>query len=164
MNNKNTIPRTCIECQRDFLADPREVNRGNALFCSLSCAAFHNNRVRLLSYKTLSKNCPQCGKTFKTKLPEKIYCSMHCRQQFYYKRNSHKGYPQELKNLPCEVCGWHESTIDHHHIISPRKEGPKTLDNLVVVCPNCHRKIHKNLISQDDLYKIVNSRTISSSA
>ena len=43
----------------------------------------------------------------------------------------------------CCLCPQHEDvTIDLHHILPISEDGPNTEDNLIVVCPNCHRKIH----------------------
>ena len=35
--------------------------------------------------------------------------------------------------------------------------------NVVILCPNCHRLAHRNLLSKDKLILLVNLRTISSS-
>jgi formylglycine-generating enzyme required for sulfatase activity len=42
----------------------------------------------------------------------------------------------------CCLCPQHEDVTDLHHIIPISEDGPNTEDNLIVVCPNCHRKIH----------------------
>lgn len=40
---------------------------------------------------------------------------------------------------------------DAHHIIPMSKGGKHSLENAVVLCPNCHRKTHLGRISVDDL-------------
>ena len=67
-----------------------------------------------------------------------------------------------FKDVPCEICGWEETTRDLHHIEEVSKDGKNEVENLISVCPNHHRMIHKNLISKDELLSIVKSRTISS--
>lgn len=42
----------------------------------------------------------------------------------------------------CVICGWDEATCDRHHIVPTSKGGKDTLDNVVILCPNCHRKVH----------------------
>lgn len=42
-----------------------------------------------------------------------------------------------------------EKVLDKHHILHVKEGGPNTFDNLIVVCPNCHRKIH----ARRDIYK-----------
>ncbi len=147
------------------MADPREVNRGNALFCNLSCVATNSNRTRLIDSQIISNKCPRCGEMFETKAPTKIYCSQKCKSAYRYYSGAGE-FPRSsvLRKKPCEVCGWNETTRDIHHITSPLKGGTNDLFNVVVVCPNHHRLIHNNLVSQDDLFLIIKSRTISSSA
>jgi hypothetical protein len=43
---------------------------------------------------------------------------------------------------PCSICGWDKSSCDVHHIIEKCNGGTNDHDNLVCVCPNCHRVIH----------------------
>jgi len=42
----------------------------------------------------------------------------------------------------CCLCPQHEDVTDLHHIIAISEDGPNTEENLIVVCPNCHRRIH----------------------
>jgi hypothetical protein len=42
----------------------------------------------------------------------------------------------------CCLCPEHADVTDVHHIVPISEDGPNTADNLMVVCPNCHRKIH----------------------
>lgn len=44
----------------------------------------------------------------------------------------------------CSICGWDDASIDIHHIIEFANGGTDDMDNLVTVCPNCHRKIHEH--------------------
>ena len=43
----------------------------------------------------------------------------------------------------CCLCPQHEDITDIHHIIQISEGGPNTEENLMVVCPNCHAKIHR---------------------
>ncbi|MDO8641368.1 MAG: HNH endonuclease signature motif containing protein [Nitrosarchaeum sp.] len=40
--------------------------------------------------------------------------------------------------VKCSICEWNESSCDLHHII-PDEE---SFENLIIICPNCHRIIH----------------------
>ena len=42
----------------------------------------------------------------------------------------------------CVLCGWSVASRDIHHIVERSNGGSDDHDNLVVVCPNCHRSIH----------------------
>ena len=40
--------------------------------------------------------------------------------------------------------------------------GKNEVQNLITLCPNCHRLAHRNLLSEDKLRELVDLRTISS--
>ena len=44
--------------------------------------------------------------------------------------------------LSCALCGWNELPCEVHHIIAQADGGTDDLDNLIYVCPNCHRILH----------------------
>lgn len=89
-----------------------------------------------LGYGTVNSRIKRFG--IKTRR-NKDYCdgnSMSAWQRFLNKKYKHT----------CQFCGWNKTTCDVHHKISPLNGGKNTKENLVVVCPNCHRLIHKNLL------------------
>lgn len=45
--------------------------------------------------------------------------------------------------LGCGICAWNEATCDIHHALPKVKGGSDAMNNLVCVCPNCHRKLHQ---------------------
>ena len=51
----------------------------------------------------------------------------------------------------CIGCGMRASACDAHHIIWWEHSGPTGITNLVLLCPDCHRKVHKHgyTVSQD---------------
>ena len=160
------ITKNCKHCESSFLADTRELNRGNAKFCSLTCCALYNNTQRELNQNDLI--CKHCSNTFKSSSLIAKYCSQSCKLKNYrLKKKSGNIYDRQLeiliKKYPCEVCGWDTASRDAHHIIHVSKGGKSIVENLISICPNHHRMIHSNLLSQDYLCQIVKSRTISSS-
>lgn len=44
----------------------------------------------------------------------------------------------------CERCGWNEARCDVHHREPKAAGGPHTLENAIVLCPNCHRIEHES--------------------
>jgi HNH endonuclease len=44
----------------------------------------------------------------------------------------------------CTICN--EPSYDFHHIDHMENEGKTEYDNLIVLCPNCHRRVHKENI------------------
>lgn len=57
----------------------------------------------------------------------------------------------ERANRRCEYCEDEVDQPDVHHIQPRREGGPNTPSNLIVLCPNCHRKADNGLISQSKL-------------
>lgn len=57
----------------------------------------------------------------------------------------------ERMNIGCSRCGWNESTCDIHHINGRKIEDFNNHKNLCLLCPNCHRLVHTNKISKDEL-------------
>lgn len=156
--------RSCKNCNKPFLVENKEINRGNGLFCTISCATSYNNSKQ--SYN-ISNICKHCGKSFLSIKVSK-YCSSSCKQKNYrFKKKSNIGYDKQLTLLlqeyPCEICDWKEAPRDVHHIIPVSNNGKTIFENLISLCPNHHRMVHYNLFSQDYLLKIAKSRTISSS-
>lgn len=156
------IERKCKTCNESFLADTREINRGNALYCSRSCAA---KAPKLVEF---NKVCKHCGKDYIANHQHSKFCSNYCKQKNYrLKSKSEETNMKQLyklfQDIPCEICGWNETSRDLHHIIEVSKGGKNEINNIISVCPNHHRMIHKNLISKDELLKLIKDRTISSS-
>lgn len=54
----------------------------------------------------------------------------------------------------CMRCGWHEATCDTHHITPKSNGGKYSLDNGVLLCPNCHRLATLGLVSADELRRV----------
>lgn len=159
------VEKICETCGKPFQADTREVNRGNGKYCSQSCA---NRAPKSLQYKMI---CKHCGREFMAASKTAKYCSDSCKQKNYRARQREVSVESNLciktlydifENIPCEICAWDKTTRDLHHIVEVAEGGQNEVNNIICVCPNCHRMIHNNLISKDDLYKIVETRTISS--
>jgi predicted HNH restriction endonuclease len=53
----------------------------------------------------------------------------------------------------CELCG-RRGVIHVHHIKSKGSGGNDEADNLVSLCPVCHDKVHRGLISREALERM----------
>lgn len=51
-------------------------------------------------------------------------------------------------NYTCQCCKIKKGTMNVHHIIYRSKGGSDDLDNLIVLCENCHNKLHKGLLKE----------------
>ena len=117
-------------------------------------------------WKNKSKNqkhsvCAECYKDVRKK-------SYDANAQ-YYKDKSRKRrkehafqYEEYKKSLSCQVCGESESVcLDFHHMDSSKKDFTigsrkhssgnfettiKEIEKCVVLCANCHRKVHGGII------------------
>ena len=79
---------------------------------------------------------------------------------------------KKLLGAKCQICEWQgfakkknknikqENFIEAHHLtqISDKQSGSLCTDNIILVCPNCHREIHYgseiSVISSGDVIKI----------
>lgn len=46
-------------------------------------------------------------------------------------------------NYTCQCCKTKKGTLHAHHIIYRRNGGADTLDNLITLCEECHKKLHR---------------------
>jgi len=141
---------------------------GSGRFCSESCAKSrsHNKQTREKIASSVAAwaashphelhkyTCEKCGKAFESKKirqSRKKHCEQCKRKVAYCKEDaksilefSKRTQQKILKRakIKCVLCGWNEAACDIHHIVPKKKGGTDSHDNLVVVCPNCHRTIH----------------------
>lgn len=55
----------------------------------------------------------------------------------------------------CEYCGNKTKEIlQIHHIDSVANGGNNDLNNLIILCPNCHKAAHAGIIKKDELKKL----------
>lgn len=76
------MKKECLCCNNEFQADLREVNRGSAKFCSLSCAAKYRNLHR----KKYKCKCIVCEQEFEAQSSKAKYCTNACKLKDYRKR------------------------------------------------------------------------------
>ena len=164
-----TISKNCLNCEIEFLAQKREVKRGNGKFCSLKCSsAYRTKLVIIKGPKTPNVSCAHCKKEFYLKL------SRHklSKSGLYFCCRAHKDVSQKIggikeimpshygvitrkdnckhyrkkafsaKSQSCERCGYnsHPAAIIVHHIDRDRMNDD--ILNLEVLCANCHAIEH----------------------
>ena len=152
---KKSYIRTCKFCGK-------MLNKSQKVFCSQSCSAKYNNKF--ISRKTKeSRTCVVCGKDFMCSVHVKKCNSVcddckkhnrpHNKEAKFILDYSKRTVTKILKRSGhgCEICGWNDETCDIHHITPVSKGGTNEHDNLIIVCPNCHRKCHNNRFSEDFL-------------
>lgn len=115
-----------------------------------------NINDRYVKCETCKLNkCETCNTLFEGKIKKgrKVVC-VSCKRKVVHKQDKNKittilqlstrTVAKILKraNKKCSLCGWNESTCDIHHIIEKKDGGSDDMENLICVCPNCHRIIH----------------------
>ena len=109
--------------------------------------------------------CSYCGKKFKrlkSKLDKSktgfVYCSKECgnrhknslliniKDSTDYRRNAFLTYPHK-----CYICGYEEDEriLEVHHVDENRNNND--IDNLKILCPNCHKKLSLHLYTLEEL-------------
>jgi len=143
----------CINCDIDFKSTLCEERK----FCSHSCSATYNNKVRKKKISK-TKKCLICENSFlikRIKDNDKKYCSRDCYETSRKKTRiiliksglAHsrvaKKYLIEKNGNSCMECGWdkiNETTgnvpIELEHIDGNSENN--SLENLKLLCPNCH--------------------------
>lgn len=165
---KKQISKTCPVCGKIFTYKASE----NRKTCSIKCSYILRGENYRKNYsKKVTKKCLYCGKSFKVS-PSKDnskFCSKECHYKYHTGENSvsWKGgiSPEraKLSNTPqwknavkavwtrddatCQRCHkkyTHDmKSYEIHHIISFVHEEFRTdVDNLVLLCRDCHRWVH----------------------
>lgn len=168
------IKRLCKFCKKEYFAEKREINRGKGIFCSHSCSSLFYHKNKEVIKKIPNVKCANCKKDFyKSKLKQKnsksglFFCCRACKdkaqriggikeiQPNHYtnklRSTSHKGLIKRIKGINfCEKCGYnkHIEILQIHHKDRDRNNGD--LENLIVLCPNCHLWEHYTV--KDGLY------------
>ena len=160
--NKNMT--TCQNCGKEH-----DGSYGSGRFCSSRCAHGYGPTKILIQNKIHTYTCETCGKIFERKHPirkgRKHTCNDCKNSSVHFKEN-----PTSLTDFSkrtiskilfrsgkgCAICGWNKAICDVHHIKHRKNGGTDDNNNLVILCPNCHREIHSGVsdYTEDDLRKI----------
>lgn len=155
------IKKYCLNCNLEFNAPKREINRGNGKFCSMKCSGVYNGKQRPKLIPNVT--CTLCYKHFYKNFSEKkgsksglFFCSRDCKDKAqkiggikeimpsHYGTaapDNHQRYRRiAFSNKPkiCERCGYdkHPAAIIVHH--KDRDRMNDDITNLEVLCANCH--------------------------
>ena len=116
----------CDNCGKSFTRQ-RNLNNNGHNFCGHSCANSFNNALKI---GTNSRNYVN-GKSSYRKLAFSMF--------------EHK----------CAICGYDDKRIlEVHHIDGNRTHN--NISNLIILCPNCHKYLTKNIYTIDELKTLNN--------
>lgn len=144
--DKYTI--SCDVCHNDF--DVISTRAQHAKYCSRKC--YH----RAMHLKgSVVKNCHHCSKEFKSSPSEnRKYCSRKCVNK-ENKKTFKPSFMTVRKMMisrgmidKCNRCGYDENKniLGVHH--KDRNRDNNKLENLEILCPNCHSLEHNKHICQ----------------
>lgn len=160
MYTTRTIEKLCLNplCGKPFQASVKEVNRGNGKYCCQVCAGRHTNSLKRKTVRKPNTVCAYCSQEF--------WCRNfgNSRSGLYFCCRQHKDLAQRIggieaiqpdhygttlsdyrdiafRNFPkvCVRCSYDKFVVVHH---KDRDRSNNTLDNLEVLCPNCHALEH----------------------
>ena len=168
------MPKLCQKCQSEFPLRWKNPETGKIhlfqrrKFC-LACSPFGEHNTKILNEIKTTKICPKCkiNKEFSefynrnSGTGVSVYCKLCTNQQTIFRQRMLKSKAIVYKGNKCAVCGYKtcEAALEFHHLNPEEKdfsiaharltsfENIKSeLDKCVLVCANCHREIHANLI------------------
>lgn len=158
----NRHPNTsCITCSKPIYKRPWEISKNNGrVFCSMLCYGKSNRK---------EKPCLVCKTPILATLNKKT-CSRACANihrtgiKYLLNRPRDKVIDQrrlklrllKLRGQACEICGYDRIEILHvHH--KDRNRQNNEMDNLKLICPNCHYEEHhlaKSWLNNVDIDKL----------
>jgi hypothetical protein len=85
-----------------------------------------------------------------TMIYRKLCTTHHCRKYkmpvgSQEKRRGLSGF-RDIERSKCVICGWDKAECDRHRIVFGADGGLYVEGNVISVCPNCHRLIHRGLL------------------
>lgn len=153
----------CDQCGIEFLKESRFIGKNN--YCSKKCSIDSKRADRI------NITCAWCGENFKRN-PSRLvnsrsgiyFCSRRCKDSGQKKKNGIKEIwpehyhiePVDYRKLAfdayenvCCGCGYdkYKSILEVHHIDENRNNN--SLDNLIILCSNCHQSIHRGCATME---------------
>lgn len=150
------MQKNCLTCNNPFEASERELRRGNAKFCDLSCSSKWHGMVRAKNRKP-NVSCSFCEKPF-YKSPSKVakskyhFCNKEHKDlaqkdwigvpEYWGAGNNYRKIAFSQKPMKCERCGYdeHPAGIVVHH--KDRDRTNNSIENLEILCAICHNIEH----------------------
>ena len=137
----------------------------------LGCTRQHIEHLRRKHNVKASDNIPKytcriCGETDKSKFYKTyVYICGKCQNEKTKKSLANvKSEMIKYKGSKCQICGYDkcDSALEFHHIDPKQKDSSitnmiqtrvelniliKEVDKCILICANCHRELHKGLIT-----------------
>jgi len=137
---------SCVVCKKPLYRRPVEIKRNEGkVYCSMACYGISCRN---------EKPCPICGKMILAGANKKT-CGRSCANKMRTGITYHRSRPNdkvvsqraikvrvmEERGTACERCGYAIREVLHvHH--KDRNRQNNVMDNLELICPNCHYEEH----------------------
>lgn len=149
----------CKICGKEF--EVSKFRKNIAKYCSRKC--FYKS---LRNKGSVEYTCKNCGNIYYTSPSRnKSFCSKECKSEYELKTFNPKSFTCvrsmfKRRNwlTKCQICGYdeHPEILGIHHKDRNRKNN--TLENLIVLCPNCHSLEHdKHICHSGETLKVYNN-------
>lgn len=154
----------CVVCDKEYEIELKRYNaklkENSAFYCSAEC---RSHKGSTLCY------CANCGKEvwrthsqLKRSKTGNIYCSKSCsntvnntlfksgENHYAYKGGQYRQNAFDAFEHKCVICGYDEDEriLEVHHIDEDHNNND--INNLCILCPNCHKKITLHLYHLSD--------------
>lgn len=143
---RKNITLQCKKCGHIWEIRAAHAIYGDKHYCP---KCFKNERLKTV----IELKCEYCGNKFfryKSNISDKCehyFCSKTCGNRFkneaneVFSINTYREKALKYKENKCACCGWDEDprVLEAHHVDGNRNNN--CLENLLVICPTCHRKI-----------------------
>jgi hypothetical protein len=117
------------DCGNTVVRTSSSLRKKAGVTSSCGCFLTETNREHIAKIRGWNK-----GKTYANKPEGSTYAT----------KGSWAEAVRRVKGKACEVCGWDKAPCDVHHRVPKADGGKNTVDNGVVLCPNCHRLAHES--------------------
>ena len=124
--DKKTYFLKCNKCEKIFTIPTKRFNQGVGKYCSQKCQRDDVYGEKNPNYKNGKKN----GFAEWRRIREKLILE---------------------RTLRCELCGYDKfpQIVEAHHKKPRSIGGSNKPENGILVCPNCHKLIHRGIINVD---------------
>jgi DNA-directed RNA polymerase subunit RPC12/RpoP len=125
----------------------------------VSATLIAKNKLKISVIKKYDYVCSKCDNEFivnqKIRKDRSVHCSK-CKRKARHSIDinnsitlfdlSKRTISKILKRakIKCAMCSWDKTSLDIHHIEHRKNNGSDNDNNLICLCPNCHRMAHEN--------------------
>lgn len=145
------IIKKCIQCKVDFKSYPSDGKE----FCNKKCYSEwqKDNFKPSLFMKAKAKIANSGENHYNWQGGTSVYYNSNDEDWQTIRKEIYK-----RDNYECIACGKHGGRLECHHIIKYRTSRDNSMENLITLCPECHREIEKDTDKYCDYVAIANKR------